>query len=91
MEYPDCHCTDCGSLMIEVRRRDGYTYFACENKAGCGREVWAIVLHRPSRPPTQAHSGTELANQEGVGMIRPLKSPYSVSQVRQITKDEVTA
>ena len=54
-EYPDSYCPDCGSLMVEMRR-DGYVYFACSNKELCGREVWAIILHRPSvhlqRPTT---------------------------------------
>lgn len=90
-EYLESHCPDCGALMIEVRRRDGYAYFACSNKEGCGREVWAIILHRPSRPPMQPHSGTQLADHDNKGIRRPLKSPYSVSHIRPSTKDEVPA
>lgn len=84
-QYPSCYCPDCGSLMVEVRRWDGLTYFACLNKKTCGREVWAVVLHRPSTHP---NNGTQLADNCNGGMIHPMKSG---DPVRQVPKEEMIA
>ena len=40
VNYADGACPKCGAKLIMKRSAKGKTYFACENKDGCGFMTW---------------------------------------------------